>query len=139
MYNDDVHVEDHMYPPENSKYIFMGCGSSTKFNIGIIGTPSEIFDKQPYPCCSYISEAKSVKNFYVYHSSWTDNYDKTEVLGFTDIKEIKLQQCDAYDYTDDNSLTNNKAMCVWTQQTPILHRCGTIDYDKKFGLAFYYK
>ena len=46
--NDSINLQDHMIPPKNSSFVFMGCGNflTDIFDIGIILTPNELFELQ---------------------------------------------------------------------------------------------
>ena len=130
---DSITLEDHMYPPERAQYVFMGCGNSENFRIGIIATPEEIFGKEKYTY-AVVQNAKSLKNFYKYHSN--ELAETTAVIGFSSDIKIELRQCDQYDVND------KLRMCSHTTNGPStnhLWRCGDTNIGSDYRIAFYFK
>ena len=122
-----------MYPPAEAQYVFMGCGDSENFRIGIIATPEEIFGKEKY-IYDAVQNAKPLKNFYKYHSNGL--HESTDVIGFSSAIKVELKHCDFYDDND------KKRMCSHTTNGPStnhLWRCGDKNVSSDYRIAFYFK
>ena len=89
-------------PPQNAKFIFFGCGKtgSTTLDLGIIVTPSELFDPK-----SYGKTAKPVRNFFVYDSTGSNT-----PLGFSGSANIDLNSWDV------DSRSDNDRVCFLTSK-----------------------
>ena len=86
LYSNAANHRREITPPQNAKYIFFGCGKtgSTTLDLGIIVTPSELFDPK-----SYGKTAKAVRNFFVYDSTGTYNpIDAVLLIGYKLLYQI---------------------------------------------------
>ena len=71
-------------PPDNTKYMFMGCGKANTnvIDVGAIVAPDELFDPKDY---QGRKNAKSVRGFYVYDSS-----NCMKPIGFSGYQDINI-------------------------------------------------
>ena len=130
-------ITDDIKPPKYAKEIFMGGGIiGSKFvNMGVFGTPEELFDQRKYPHCQD-TEAKSVRKYHAYYDSGFG-----QPIGFSKRPAIRLNGEDVL-YRDDESKLSACTTDVYCRK---LRRCGASNLDNPtnfhntFQIVFYYR
>ena len=116
---------------QNFKYVFVGCGFQNEWAIqmGVIGTPFELFTKRSY-AYGHETQATPLRNFFIYYSS-----TKYEPLGFGGSATIKFHVLDVYNSIDETKMSAYTAESAGAT----LYRCGFYLWDIQdfYEIVFY--